>query len=229
MSTYLENIFTDNINKNDIKIIFELGSRDLIDGNELQKYYNCIVYSFECNPDCIIECNKNKEIFNNDKLILVPKAISIENKIIDFYPFDLSKYDNIGASSILEIDFSKRDINDADYNRENPQIKINVEGIRLDTFIDNKIKVDMLCIDLQGYELNAIKSLGDELNNVKYIIVETSINSVYKNGTRFEELNNYLINYNFEYICSDTYGYNKINLTSKSSNDFNALFINKNL
>ena len=52
MDNYLEDIFKNNIDKNKVKTVFELGSRDLIDAIKLQKYFNCDVFLFECNPDC---------------------------------------------------------------------------------------------------------------------------------------------------------------------------------
>ena len=38
MDNYLEDIFKNNIDKNKVKTVFELGSRDLIDALKLQKY-----------------------------------------------------------------------------------------------------------------------------------------------------------------------------------------------
>ena len=78
----------------------------------------------------------------------------------------------MGASSCLKIDFSNRNKCDADYNRPNPQKEIIVPSVRLDTFltrykIDN---IDLLCMDLQEYELFALFSLGYHIKNVKYII-----------------------------------------------------------
>ena len=99
------------------------------------------MYAFKCNPDCLAECNKNLSNLENN-LFLIDKAVSIvDDDEISFYPFDLSKYNNMGSSFMLKIDFSKRNINDPDYNRENPQIEIKVKGIRLDTFIDENIFV----------------------------------------------------------------------------------------
>ncbi len=52
--------FIDKINNNEIKTIFELGSRDLIDAIKLSNYFeDATLYAFECNTDCLIECNKN--------------------------------------------------------------------------------------------------------------------------------------------------------------------------
>lgn len=225
--------FNNNIDKTKVKIIFELGSRDLIDAKKLIKHYdNAICYSFECNPDCLIECKKNKKKFNedqNNRIILVENAISIDNKKIKFRPFDLSIYNNMGASSILEIDFTKRNKNDPDYNRGKVQKEIEVNGIRIDTYMENNNinNIDLLCMDLQGYELQAIMSLGEKIKKVKYIITECSIQSTYKNGTNFIELNNYLEKYGFKYNNSNVFKNNFPNLQLTGFSEFDALFINK--
>ena len=130
---------------------------------------------------------------------------------------------------MLKIDFSCRNKDDPDYNLANPQTEIKVNGIRLDTFIDeNQIKnIDLLCINLQGYELNAIKSLGNHLHSVKYIITECSIESTYTNGASFEELNEYLSKYNFKYVLSNKFGEKYPDLSLKGFSEFDALFINE--
>lgn len=225
--------FFDKIDNTQIKIIFELGSRDLVDAIKLITFFqDSKAYAFECNNDCLIECYNNINKLDEDKkkrLLLIDKAISINNGNVSFYPFDLQKYNNMGASSMLKIDFSHRNKDDPDYNRENPQTEIIVEGIRLDTFIsENDIEnIDLLCIDLQGYELNAIKSLGDQLHKVKYIITECSIVSTYTYGATFKELNDYLTNYNFKYISSNKFGNDLPDLTLSGFSEFDALFINQ--
>uniref|UniRef100_A0A6C0DQ21 Methyltransferase FkbM domain-containing protein n=1 Tax=viral metagenome TaxID=1070528 RepID=A0A6C0DQ21_9ZZZZ len=220
------------IDKAQIKTIFELGSRDLIDAIQLSDHFNnSKVYAFECNPDCLIECNKQLAYLDNYKkqnIVLVDKAVSLTDDKVSFYPFDLTKYDNMGSSSMLKIDFSLRNRDDPDYNRENPQKEITVNGVRLDTFInDNDIQnIDLLCIDLQGYELNAIKSLGVHLHKVKYIITECSIQSTYTHGSTFEELNDYLNEYNFVYHCSNRFGNQFPHLNIRGFSEFDSLFIN---
>ena len=222
--------FLDKINKEKVNTIFELGSRDLIDTIKLLDHFeNSSIYAFECNSDCLIECNKNISNLDEDKkkrLNLIEKAVSITNGPVTFYPFDLQKYNNMGASSMLKIDFSLRNKNDPDYNLPNPQKEITVNGIRLDTFIsENNIKnIDLLCIDLQGYELNALKSLGYYLHIVKYIITECSMKSTYTGGTTFKELNEYLNKHNFKY---DSCNKNDLSLTGFS--EFDALFINQSV
>jgi len=55
------------------------------------------------------------------RIILIDKAICLNNDKVIFYPFDLEKYNNMGASSMLKIDFLHRNNNDPDYNRGNVQ------------------------------------------------------------------------------------------------------------
>ncbi len=223
--------FCNRIDETAIKTIFELGSRDLKDAIKLIERFNCNVYAFECNPDCLIECEKQLSILEpniKDKLFLIKKAVCISNGEVTFYPFDLEKYDNMGASSLLKIDFSSRGNNDEDFNKENPQKEVKVEGIRLDTFLEtNAIQnIDLLCIDLQGYELNALKSLGEHLHKVKYIITECSIKNTYVGGADFIELDKYLNQYNFKYIMSNTFETSFPDLKKTGFVEFDALYIN---
>jgi FkbM family methyltransferase len=227
--------FNNNINKTTVKTIFELGSRDLIDASKLIEHYDdAKCYSFECNPECLIQCKKNIEKFSdeqNSRIILVEKAVSLYNKRVIFRPFDLSIYNNMGASSMLEIDFSLRKKTDPDYNRGKVQKEIEVDGIRIDTYMKNNNihNIDLLCIDLQGYELEAIKSLGEKIKTVKYIITECSIQSTYKNGATFIELNDYLEKHGFRYNNSNKFGYNFPNLKMEGFTEFDSLFIRENL
>ena len=231
MGSYLDQLFVDTINKENVKVVFELGSRDLKDAVKLINHYNCPVYAFECNPDCLQECEKTLSKIDQttkDKLCFERTAVSLVDGPVTFYPFDLTKYNNMGSSSMLKIDFSKRNLSDPDYNRPNPQKEITVPGTRLDTYLKGKnINIDLLCMDLQGYELNALKSLGSRLHDVKYIITECSIENTYVGGPSFKELEVYLAQFNFEYKCSNAFNYSYPDLSLTGSSEFDALFINK--
>lgn len=230
--SYFEKIFLENISKHNIKTIVELGSRDLIDACALQKYYGAQVYSFECNPDCLNACEKNFQTFEPDvknKICLIRNAVSLTDDIVKFYPFDLNQYDNMGASSMLKIDFNQRSTDDPDYGRMCPQKEIIVNGIRADTFMSKYqlSTVDLLCIDLQGYELNALKSFGDRLYDVKNIITECSIQSTYVGGATFIEVLEYLSQFGFEYCCSNKFGYEFPNTENTGFSEFDAMFVRR--
>lgn len=232
---YIEKIFLENIKKDSVNIIFELGSEDLLNTFKLIAYYDkSVIYSFECNPECLVECEENFSLMKDyikNRIIFIKQAISENNGDVPFYPFDVTRYNNKGASSMLKIDFSMRNTNDPDYNKPNPQKEIIVQGIRLDTFMESKniTNIDLLCIDLQGYELHALKSIGYYLHNVKYIITKTSIQSTYINGAKFKELEGFLKGFGFMYKCSTIYGYEYPNVNLTGYSEFDALFINEKL
>lgn len=232
---YIEKLFLENIKKDSVNLIFELGSQDLLNTFKLMSYFDkSVIYSFECNPECLLECEENFSLMKDyikDRIFLVKYAVSENNGDVSFYPFDVTKYNNKGASSMLKIDFSMRNPNDPDYNKPNPQKEILVTGVRLDTFMESKniSNIDLLCIDLQGYELHALKSLGFYLRNVKYIITKTSIQSTYINGTKFKVLESFLNGVGFVYKCSTMYGYEYPNLNLTGYSEFDALFINEKI
>ena len=73
-----------------------------------------------------------------------------------------------------------------------------------------------------------VEKLGDILkilNKVKYIITETSIESTYKGGASFVELEKYLSKFNYKYICSNKFNNSYPNLNLKGYSEFDTLFI----
>lgn len=202
-----------------------------MDAGKLYDFYKCDVYAFECNPDCINACMNTYMGFDmehKNNIRLVANAISMVEGDIPFYAFDLQKYNNMGSSSLLKIDFSKRDPADPDYNRENPQKMVMVTGVRLDTFMKfaGISSVDLLCMDLQGYELEALKTMGDLIHRTRYIITETSMVSTYEGGSTFAELNSYLESKGFKYVCSNKFGYRIPDTVTRGFSEFDAMFVN---
>lgn len=227
--SYLDPIFLEHICKEDVRVVFELGSRDLRDAYGLQRFYNADVYAFECNPDCLAACRAHQQAWLNDRVHLVSTAVTLEDGPTSFFPFDLEKYDNMGASSMLRIDFSGRAPTDPDFCRPNPQTEVRVAGTRLDTFLAQRPdieRVDMLCIDLQGYELNALISMGSHLSRVKYVIVECAIRSTYVGGAAFVDVAAHLGKHGFAYRCSNRFGSAYPNVDAANGIcEFDALFV----
>ena len=196
---YTNNLFVSEI-KYPIKTIIECGSRDCNDAIIMRDFYKSDkIYSFECNPESICVCEKN--IFNIDGIYLVKTAVGDINGFVDFYATDMDKSidKNIGASSML-------------YHRDNKteffQKKISVPVIRLDDFMETeKIShIDLLCLDLQGYEKIALEGLGNRINDIKYIITEASFKSYYIGDILFDEFVNYMSSKNFSFVNSLDYG-----------------------
>ena len=79
------------INSTNVKLIFEVGSRDIKDGNNLAHHFNCPVYSFEANPD-----NYDEMIMNNldSRVNFIRSAVSDVDGYVTFYPYNLTLYNN---------------------------------------------------------------------------------------------------------------------------------------
>jgi len=192
-SSYLHKNFVKWIDKDSIKTIVECGSRDCFDAIALNEFYNPdIIYSFECNPESFLVCKKN--IRGIDNIRLINKAVYNHDCPVVFYATDMDKSidKNIGASSLL-------------WHRDNEneffQKEITVEGMRLDTFMENYNveNIDLLCMDLQGTEHIAIDSLGERIKDIKYIITEVTIRSHYKGDMLRGEMRRLLHSKGFRY------------------------------
>lgn len=222
----------DKIKKEYIKCIFELGANDCLDSLTLCKEFNCPIFSFECNPDCIKECRKTIETNKNYPITLIEKAVHEENNIVQFRPFNRDKYDNIAASSLFEIDFiTNRSINDVDYGKTNVQSLITVDAIRLDKYIDDTgYKPDLICMDIQEAELIALRGLGDKIRDVKYIIFEASLTNTYTGGCNFNDVDNYLKNNNFVFVKSNLVnGEYPSNKSNKYYYFFDCVYVNNSI
>jgi len=210
-----------NIAPTDITGIFEVGSRDCLDAISLSKSFNQKVYAFEANPEAIELCRKN--IGGLANVVLIPKAVTEVDGSVEFLPFDTEKYNNIGASSLFEIDWTtNRDKGSPDYDRGVVQKRIKVPSLRLDTFCKEiQLIPELICLDCQGAELIVLKSLGATLSKVKYIISECSTVSTYKGGCSFDELYGYLKTFGFN--CEFSRMSNQI---SSQISEFDAFFKN---
>jgi len=163
-------------------LVIECGSRDCLDAIEVLNHYNPRkIYSFECNPESIQVCKNNIADYNS--IELVESAVGNCNDVIDFYATDMekSKDKNIGASSALFHNGGQKDF---------IQKKINVPCTRLDTFMnDNNIEnIDLLCLDLQGYEKIALEGMGERIKDVSYIITEVNFEPYYEGSVLFDDL-----------------------------------------
>lgn len=190
-ATYVQSDFITHINnKEDIKVIVEAGARDLLDALELEKIYpNARILSFECNPECVEVC-KNNLSFSQGRITFFNCAISDKNGILDFYSFDSENCNehDAGCSSLYE-----------HKNTSNvPMNKIQVGTRTLKSILEelNLSTVDMLCLDLQGGEYNALLGLEEYINTVKYIIAEFD-SDYYKNAPDDNMLISVLKNNNF--------------------------------
>lgn len=178
------------INSSDIKLIFEIGSRDAIDAIQLGYYYKCPVFAFECNPPALEISYHN--IQDYPYVTMVPHACWNETKPLPFYPVILSHNGaypvNIGASSLL---VARKDGCDSHHIQGNPII---VQGVRLDEWMDEQQigQVDLICMDTQGATLQVLQGLGKYLSKVKYIITEVYLSPSFVGEALYPEIKEWL-------------------------------------
>lgn len=164
---YLNPEFTNLIDKAHIKTIVEVGSRDCLDAIELAEYYEgSEVLCFECNPETISQCFINLQMSPfeiRSRINFFPFGVGSKTETRFFYKWKDKR--NPGASSFLS---RKSDSHNQEQTVEKIQIK------RLDDILSEHgvKKIDLLCLDIQGFELEALRGLGNLLQEVKFIITE---------------------------------------------------------
>ena len=201
--------------KSSIKLVFEVGSRDCLDANFLAFVFNATVYSFEANPENLPVMMANNK--DQDRVKIIRSAVSSIDGYVQFYPYNLSLYNNRGAGSLYLADFvNNRNITDPDYNRSSVQYKTNVSSTRLDTFITktlptlekstntvNKLRIpDLLCLDVQESELEVLRSASHYLSSIKHVIFESSQFSQYVGGSTFLSIHEYMVSKGFNLTAS---------------------------
>jgi FkbM family methyltransferase len=181
------------IKKKYIKTIFEIGSRDAKDAIELSDLCRCHVFAFECNPTAIEICRKN--IGLNPNVTLVPAGVWDETGELAFYRVIDG---NIGASSFFEFNPNARNYPDI-LEEGLVQEKIIVPTVRLDEFLQTQgiENIDLLCMDVQGAAYQVLRSLGEQINKVKYIIVELETHPIYSGEILYQDVDRFLIDSGF--------------------------------
>ena len=116
-------------------------------------------------------------------------------------------------------------LNPKEHLKYNPEItfnsKVDVDMIRLDDFISqNQIKkIDLMWLDMQGYEPNVLMSSPDSLNITKYLYTEVSVLENYEGMILYPEFKKFLEFHGFEAIHEGLYW----------TDGGNVLFENKNM
>ena len=183
-----------------IKTILEIGSRDLLDANNLAHHFHARVFAFEGNPDNY----ERMELHHVDQRVhIVYSAVSRSDDNITFFPLNLTLYRNAGAGGLYMMDFNGRDPRDKDYRRPPVQYAVSVPSTRLDTFLSHHLlaKVDIICMDVQESELEVLKSAGKRLKDVRFIVSEASTVSTYHRGNNFTSLHSFLVSEGFVFIA----------------------------
>jgi|TARA_R110000824_G_scaffold356223_1_gene543429 FkbM family methyltransferase len=130
-------------------------------------------------------------------------ALGSEDKTVDMFISDRAGGVHGGAGASSSILQPKKHL------AEHPEVtfpkkeKITVK--RFDKFIEeNEIDIkyhNLLNIDVQGYELEVLKGIGEHLNQIDIVIVEVNRDETYKDCALIEEVDGHLARFNFTRIA----------------------------
>jgi FkbM family methyltransferase len=183
---FIETI-SDYINFDTIKTIFDIGSRDGHQSVEFRNWFpESNITAFEANP---YQIQNLKNVTNGNNINLELSCVGNKNGTTCF---NLSPI-NIGASSVLKI-------NDHRVSKEWKQHEIEVPLIRIDNYCErnNVSKIDLLWMDVQGFEIPVLEGFGKMLENVSAICTEVELVQMYDGATIKKDLDEYLLRYGFK-------------------------------
>jgi FkbM family methyltransferase len=218
--------------KNLSPIIFDVGSNC---GQSIKEIVNCYkkaqVHCFEPLPEMHKLLLKLKRKYKNNRIFLNITACGSKNQKKIFYLNQIapskSSFFKINTKSKLRIKMKK----DAQKKifRKKINNKILVNQIKLDDYIKkNKIKkIDIIKIDTEGYEINVLKGLKNNLKNIKILILEMRFDDHFKiqnsDKTTFFKVEKIIKKY-FTFLALDNI---YINPFYKSIDFMDAIYINK--
>lgn len=160
MSFYWDERFLRHLDINSIKVICEIGARYGDESEKLSSIFkDAQILSFECNPILVKGCRERLQKLPNVRFF--DFGLGEQNTVMPFYHYTEN---NDGASSLYKrIDFN------------NTQKHIGDVVIRTlpSVLVENDIQhVNLVCMDIQGYELNVLRGCGDYFNKIDYVIME---------------------------------------------------------
>ena len=154
------NTILKNLQINNLKTIIEVGGRYGTESVDLAKDYpESTIHTFECNPRTVKQCAETCGSCTN--IIFNHIGVSKDGGKLPFYSY---VKDNDGCSSF----YQRLD------GEETMEYAGDIDTITLKEYLTEKNidKVDCLCLDTQGSELDIIKGCGDLVKNIRYIILE---------------------------------------------------------
>jgi len=165
-----------------------------------------------------IEANPEKYIFLRNKLRVYPNMILGEFAAGETEDvLELKIANNSQASSILEFGTHKKSYPSIKYISKT---KVPVKPVDnwLDSLEINKSEFNFLNLDIQGYELRALKGLKKQLKFVDYIYTEVSLCELYIGVNKLNEIDSFLSNYGFKRVATKLteYGWGDVFYTKRN-------------
>lgn len=160
MTAYWDPIFMNHLRNENISIICEVGARYGDESIKLSETFpEAKILSFECNPNTVDICRRKLAKYPQIKFF--PVGLGNKEEQLPFYSYTKS---NDGASSLFKrLDF-----------HETQQLTGHIHIRTLSSVMNDETvsHIDLLCMDVQGYELNVLIGCCAFLSKIKCIIME---------------------------------------------------------
>lgn len=171
------------------------------------------VIAFEPVNSIYSQLNENITMNSITNIFVEKKAVYDQNTNLDLF---ISNEQNMGMSSILH------------HSHESGE-KQNIEAITLDSYAElNKLaKIDLVKIDIEGAEINALKGMKQSLIKFKpTLIIEISDGILENSSVNSKAIYDFLFDLNYEPYNIDKKG-NIQDFSSKDINYHNYIFLPK--
>lgn len=173
----LSKFFKKKINEN-INFIFDVGAHK---GNYSKLFKslfpNCHIYGFEPN----LNLSKYLEKFDKSNYTFIRKAVSDTNGNIDMIIDD--EISLISSAAKINYNSDTFKLKKKLYKSSIKKDRINtksIDSITLDTFIEKNNKVpEFIKIDVEGFEHAVLKGLKNNINKIKFIMIEHHNDNLY--------------------------------------------------
>jgi len=174
-------------------VIIDCGAYDGTDSVALAKLFpKGMVHSFEPIDNLFNRLLKNTVSYSNIKCYQL--ALSDRSGMQDFY---VSEGLSDGSSSLLEPVLHLKDHPDTFFKTK---IIVNTTALSEWAYQHGITKVNMLWLDMQGFELQMLKAAGNILKTVSVIHTEVSTRETYKNVAQYKEYRKFLEQAGFNVI-----------------------------
>lgn len=157
----------------------------------LETFPDARVISFEAIPEIADQLKKN--VPTGNRFRIVQSALGNKNGRVKFHVNYHSH-----SSSVLPLHENHK----AAFPSALEKVEINVPVITLDSALKNErlLMPVLLKLDLQGYELEALKGASKTLSRVEAVLLEVSLKRMYQGEPTFNEIRKYLEKKGFRFL-----------------------------
>lgn len=156
----------------------------------LQQYRSPVIHAFE--PIAELVDSLTRGFASHGTVTIHGAAMGSENKMVQF-----NVVNNLVSSSVLTPSALNKGI-----HGEKMDISriVQVQQVRLDEVMQECREIDLLKLDLQGYELEALKGCGELLEHIKVITTEIEFVALYDGQPLFGDIDGFLRSHGFRLL-----------------------------